>query len=126
MAAVSFVVDEVLGGMDAAVAELRAGHLEKAFLVDKLRPYKDSPVILENEAYYLWHNSAQGVFGTKNGRGNLINAVLAQVNQVSSDELESTSSGVAVAVEDRTMASISTKRQNKRIVKSDIVQRSAS
>jgi len=86
MAAVSFVVDEVLGGMDAAVAELRAGHLEKAVLVDKLRPYKDSPVILENEAYYLWHNSAQGVFGTKNGRCNLINAVLAQVNQVSSDE----------------------------------------
>ena len=86
IAAVSFVVDEVLGGMDAAVGELRAGHLEKAFLVDKLKPYKDSPVILENEAYYLWRNSAQGVFGTKNGRGNLINAVLAQLNQVSSDE----------------------------------------
>jgi len=47
MAAVSFVVDGVLGGMDAAVAELRAGHLEKEFLVEKLKPWRNSPVILE-------------------------------------------------------------------------------
>ena len=114
MAAVSFVVDEVLGGMDAAVAELRAGHLEKAFLVEKLKPWRNSPVILENDAYILWHNSAQAAFGTRNGRSNLIDAVLAQVNQFSSPELESTSSGVAAAVEDRTMASVSTDRKNKR------------
>ena len=51
IAAVSFVVDELLGGM---AAELRAGHLTKAFVVDKLKPYKDNPFMLENEACYLW------------------------------------------------------------------------
>ena len=54
------------------------------------------------------------MFGTKNGRSDLIKAVLAQVTQVRSDELEAISSCVAVAVEDRTLVSISTNRQKKR------------
>jgi hypothetical protein len=84
--------------MDAAVAELRAGQLTKAFLIDKLKPYKDDPVMLEDEAYFLWKNSDDGVFGIKNSRSDLIKAVLAQVTQVRSDELEAISSCVAVAV----------------------------
>ena len=82
LAAVSWVVDEVLGGIDSAVAELRAGELTKTFLIVKLKPYKDDPVMPENEAYFLWSNSDLGVFGTKNGRSDLIKAVLAQVNQI--------------------------------------------
>ena len=58
-------MDEVLGGIDAAVAELRAGHLTKAFLIDKLKPYKDDPVMLENEAYFLWNNSETECSGLK-------------------------------------------------------------
>ena len=114
LAAVSFVVDEVLGGIDSAVAELRAGKLTKAFLIDKLKPYKDDPVMLENEAYFLWSNSDLGVFGTKNGRSDLIKAVLAQVNQIRSNELEAISPCNAVAVEDGTLVSISINRKKKR------------
>ena len=69
--------------------------------------------MLENEAYFL-RNTDDGVFGTKNGRSDLIKAVLAQVSHVMSYELEAISSCVAVAVEDRTLVSISTNRQKKR------------
>jgi hypothetical protein len=62
--------------MDAAVDKFRSGRLDKSFLVQVLPPLRDTPVILENEAYFLWRKSAQTAFGTVNGKGNLINAVL--------------------------------------------------
>jgi hypothetical protein len=70
--------------------------------------------MLENEAYFLWSNSDLGVFGTKNGRSDLIKAVLAQVNQIRSNDLEAISPRNAVAVEDGTSVSISTNRKKEK------------
>ena len=81
-AAVSYVIEECLGGLQAAAADLlHSGKLIKPFVADKLRSQRGIPVILDNEAYFLWHDSELAAFGGKNGRNNLITAVLAHVEK---------------------------------------------